>query len=226
MSQFCTPTYHPSSGDEDIARHSSRAGLSFYTVGVGFVPGIYTREHAARAQVDGFSNGRWKKAASYEGAVAEWNRQCELYHDHANELGSDLSSLSESPPSSLLSMLSLSPTAPPTPVLPNPSAHRKQPLALSPSLRMPTPHSAPSTPSRGSRITPASANAPAPSRPSPVVSTRSSLSMSSIEVVPSTRIPGQWREGDTLWGIEGSMMLFEDRYDTITVLQWSSANEA
>ncbi|KAJ7823233.1 hypothetical protein B0H14DRAFT_2598042 [Mycena olivaceomarginata] len=36
-----------------------------------------------------------------------------------------------------------------------------------------------------------------------------------ISVVSSTRHPGEWTIGDILWGIEGTLLLFEDRYDVV-----------
>ncbi|KAJ7315517.1 hypothetical protein DFH08DRAFT_971879 [Mycena albidolilacea] len=80
--QACAPVYYPNPGQEDPRERSVTAGQLFYTVGIGYVPGIYTDEGLARDQVSGFSDARWKKSFTYEGAVAIWNDMCERYHDH------------------------------------------------------------------------------------------------------------------------------------------------
>jgi hypothetical protein len=33
-----------------------------------------------------------------------------------------------------------------------------------------------------------------------------------MQVMGSMRNPGAWRVGDSLWGVEGELLLFEDRY--------------
>ncbi|KAK7052717.1 hypothetical protein R3P38DRAFT_3173038 [Favolaschia claudopus] len=211
----CSAPYRPSAGHEDFDRRSSTAGQNFYVVGVGFMPGIYTEEHIARQQVHGFSNGQWKKASTYKAAVMEWNRQCQLYHRHsAREVDSqsEFSSL-DSPPSSLFSRLSLS-----TPLA--------SPQAVPSPLRLPIPQSLPSTPSppaRSTHLTPVSRTPTSPMRSPPPQRNESRplparLPLShhhDIPITPSSRSPGQWRDGDVLWGVEGTVILFEDRYDLI-----------
>ncbi|KAJ7802388.1 hypothetical protein B0H13DRAFT_2389623 [Mycena leptocephala] len=68
----CTPTYRPRGGDEDRLRHSQTAGCFFYTVGCGYQLGIFTDEFTARKQVTGFSDGKWKKSATWDEAMAVW----------------------------------------------------------------------------------------------------------------------------------------------------------
>jgi hypothetical protein len=55
------------------------------------------RRYVARQQVEGFSNSKWKKSATYDGAVTIWNEMCERYHAHEDSPGS---SPVESPPPS------------------------------------------------------------------------------------------------------------------------------
>ncbi|KAJ7024107.1 hypothetical protein C8F04DRAFT_1270665 [Mycena alexandri] len=271
MSFHCDPVYRPSTGDEDPARHSHTAGLLFYTVGVGFVPGIYTRENIARDQVNGFSNGRWKKASTYDGAVQNWHEMCALYHNHSpSPLYSSLPPpppASPSPPasrspsplgvsrtpaprrgltiSSLTSTahagfftisrtLPLSPGARPHVPPPRPA---NAPIApRTPGRSGPTsstlPHVAPHTPVRSSSTnphfphvaprTPVRATNPhvAPHSPrmSRVEATRRSPSprpSGSMVQIESARKPGEWKQGDRLWGIQGTPLLFEDRYEMI-----------
>ncbi|KAK7050121.1 hypothetical protein R3P38DRAFT_3173181 [Favolaschia claudopus] len=217
----CAAPFRPSAGHEDAHRHSSLAGQSFYVVGVGFSPGIYTEEHTARKQVDGFSRGQWKKASTYDAAVTEWNRQCRLYHNHADDaLDSEselLSSSLDSPPSSFLSQLTISEASPASPPL-SPSA--QAPLApatpSTPRSHRPTHDHVPRTPASSSYSRASPAHAPSAVSPRPV-SVRVPLSQryAAVETVSSSRSPGQWRDGDVLWGIEGTLALFEDRYDLI-----------
>ncbi|KAJ7302567.1 hypothetical protein DFH08DRAFT_826453 [Mycena albidolilacea] len=159
--QACAPVYYPNPGQEDPRERSVTAGQLFYTVGIGYVPGIYTDEclliryrgGLARDQVSGFSDARWKKSFTYEGAVAIWNDMCERYHDH-----------DASPPASPSPM----PSPPPVAARPSPQPH-------------------------------ASSSSSGFTQRAPHVQ------------VESRRKRGLWREGETLWGIEGTPVLFEDR---------------
>ncbi|KAF8142770.1 hypothetical protein K438DRAFT_1994617 [Mycena galopus ATCC 62051] len=121
----CSPTFRPSAGDEDYTTRSSTAKKSFYIVGLGFVPGIYTDSRVARKQVHKFSNGQWQKASTYRDAVTIWNAMCLEYHDHSGNLHSPPSpspSLSPSP----------SPRAvPPPPVRPVHLASSRDPTSTS-----------------------------------------------------------------------------------------------
>ncbi|KAJ7833335.1 hypothetical protein B0H14DRAFT_2591527 [Mycena olivaceomarginata] len=200
MSRPCIPTYRPSVGDEDYEKISSTAGRFFYVVGSGFKTGIFTNDRVARNQINKFSNGQWKRAATYAEAILTWNDMCAAYHQHSN---------ASSPPST--------PSPPPSPPHLAPSAPaRHVSLPASPILRqlpvMAAPpaavghHRSPSlSPSKLAR---APASSATPRRSSPTV--RVVPSASACRLVQSTRNPGEWRLGDTLWGIEGHTLLFED----------------
>ncbi|KAJ7788723.1 hypothetical protein B0H14DRAFT_3503880 [Mycena olivaceomarginata] len=196
----CAPSFRPSPGDEDHHRLSRTAGRVFYVVGLGYSTGIYTDEYIARKQVSGFLNGQWKKAFTYDEAIAIWNRMCERYHQH-DDHDSQGSLVPESPHPS-----PPSPSPSPSPLrlpaayrhtsLPPLSVGRKATYAASCQMAVPSP-SKPST------------AVPSSSKPSTVVK------QTEIRVVSSTRHVGQWRTGDTLWGVEGQPFLFEDRYDMV-----------
>ncbi|KAJ7855456.1 hypothetical protein B0H14DRAFT_3448987 [Mycena olivaceomarginata] len=83
--QACPTPYRPGLSDEDHRRHSAKANSYFYPVGLGFMRGIYTDEYTARQQLTRYSNGQWKKAATYDEAIRIWNVMCAQYHDH-NEM--------------------------------------------------------------------------------------------------------------------------------------------
>jgi hypothetical protein len=38
----------------------------------------------ARNQINKFSNGQWKRAATYTEAILTWNDMCATYHQHSN----------------------------------------------------------------------------------------------------------------------------------------------
>ncbi|KAJ7796849.1 hypothetical protein B0H14DRAFT_3494351 [Mycena olivaceomarginata] len=177
--QPCDPPFRPSTGHEDPWHHSVTAGCLFYTVGVGYVPGIYTDEGVAREQVNGFSDGKWKKSPTYDGAVAIWNKMCERYHTHDN------SSPGSSPPES--------PAPSPSPPSPAPRTPRQTP----------------------SRPSPPPVFAQSDARASSYTSRLAHLPIEICHSAKSQRHPGRWREGETLWGIEGIPLLFEDRYALI-----------
>ncbi|KAJ7686745.1 hypothetical protein B0H14DRAFT_3534424 [Mycena olivaceomarginata] len=210
--EICSPIYRPSLGDEDHARHSSNAHCRFYTVGVGFEIGIYTDEYyffillqyrqsisdfkryIARQQVEGFSNGRWKSAKTYHGACQIWELMCERYHDHGDTKSP--SSPVQSPPPS------------PTPVPRSPPARRARHASLPPAARPVTPLAKSLPPPTRSWATPP----PVPISPARVAR---APPRPRISLVSSTRHPGEWTIGDILWGIEGTLLLFEDRYDVV-----------
>jgi hypothetical protein len=53
---------------------------------------------------------------------------------------------------------------------------------------------------------------PAPSPAAPGKgSSQLTRSQSTIPIAESTRHPVPWRPGETLWGIQGTLLLFEDR---------------
>ncbi|KAJ7830047.1 hypothetical protein B0H14DRAFT_3465085 [Mycena olivaceomarginata] len=217
--QPCDPPFRPSTGHEDPWHHSVTAGCLFYTVGVGYVPGIYTDEGVAREQVNGFSDGKWKKSPTYDGAVAIWNKMCERYHTHDNSSpGSsppESPAPSPSPPSPAPRTPRQTPSRPlPPPVVrvhqsaqsPTSPRSSRNPMLVPPAIRvaLPTSPSKSATPRvRTVLRSPPSAARPLQSRPAPPVK------------VESQRHPGRWREGETLWGIEGIPLLFEDRYALI-----------
>ncbi|KAJ7795038.1 hypothetical protein B0H14DRAFT_2921124 [Mycena olivaceomarginata] len=127
------PPFRPSHGHEDHIKHSATADRVFYTVGVGYTLGIYTDEFTARQQVNGYSNGKWKRSATYTEAVNTWDLMCAQYHQHEDD--SPASSVAESPPPS--------PTLPLSPVVSPARAFRHSSLP---------PTSVAKTPSRTSAV--------------------------------------------------------------------------
>ncbi|KAJ7840289.1 hypothetical protein B0H14DRAFT_3696538 [Mycena olivaceomarginata] len=207
----CIPPFRPSHGHEDHVKHSATADCAFYTVGVGYTLGIYTDEQVfcllqvltLRQQVTGYSNGKWKKSATYSKAVDTWNLMCTQYHRHEDD--SPASSVTESPPPS--PTLPSSPVGafrhsslPPTPVAKTPSrtsaAARIPPLDRRPPIRSPS-----LSPSKSAHIA--------------AVAGPSTSTAPVMQVMGSMRNPGAWRVGDSLWGLEGELLLFEDRYDAV-----------
>ncbi|KAJ7895601.1 hypothetical protein B0H14DRAFT_3426214 [Mycena olivaceomarginata] len=146
-------------------------GRYFYTVGVGLVPGIYTNERRAREQINGFSNGQWKRSNTYDEALytttALANSVATAFAIGAGVTGSD----------------SCAPTA---------FVHV---------CRLPN--------------CVATAFAGDTDSDSPARQSADSTPVAAIPIVASTRHQGQWRVGDTLWGAEGTLLLFEDRYDFV-----------
>ncbi|KAF7346691.1 hypothetical protein MSAN_01806900 [Mycena sanguinolenta] len=211
--RFCEPPYI---GNEDIQQWSVTAGCFFYTVGVGYTPGIYTDEHAARKQISGFSNARWKKTATYSDAVDQWNIMCERYHEH-----SATSSVAVSPPPS--------PPLPPSPVrspATNRFSGRQGSLSQTPVRLVPTTHRSPVASASRSAAPPIAIASPSSTRsapkdknlppgPSRPRSGPHTTSASTIRRQESIRNPGGWRAGDSLWGIAGQPIFFEDRYDAV-----------
>ncbi|KAJ7309162.1 hypothetical protein DFH08DRAFT_974903 [Mycena albidolilacea] len=191
--QGCLSPYHLSPGHEDHREHSVAAGRYFYTVGVGYTPGIYTDEMLARNQVSGFSDAKWKKSPTYEGVLAIWDDMCERYHNHD----------------------ALPPLSPPSPLSPSPpsqpatrSSPRKTPIrprAPAPVVRISV-HGGPGITTPPWRSTPFDPHADQDSGWAPQPAT---------PCVESSRERGAWREGEILWGIAGTFLLFEDRYDLV-----------
>ncbi|KAJ7923567.1 hypothetical protein B0H13DRAFT_1864716 [Mycena leptocephala] len=69
--EHCIPAYWPEPGDEDVESFCS-GGKKIYVVGNG---------RRAREQVEGFSNGRWRKAKSWAAAIQIWRKEyCDVYH--------------------------------------------------------------------------------------------------------------------------------------------------
>ncbi|KAJ7841070.1 hypothetical protein B0H14DRAFT_2587087 [Mycena olivaceomarginata] len=192
QSQTCPPIYRPSHGDEDHQRHSVNANSQCGQLRSDFGRFI------ARQQIEGFSKGQWKSAKTYLEACAIWKLMCERYHDHGDD--DEPPSPVESPPPS--------PTPGPARQAPfkawvpastgqtgvsTGQIHRPpllvrephRPLCRSQRLRLPEPHLRLLSPSHN----PASQ------------SSRQN----------GTQASGRW--GDTLWGIEGVLLLFEDRYE-------------
>ncbi|KAJ6589187.1 hypothetical protein B0H19DRAFT_1248751 [Mycena capillaripes] len=79
----CLPVYCPSPGDEDHIKHSQAKGKWFYVVGNGCKNAIYTDCEIARDQIHKFSDSAWKRARTWDGAVALWNDYCPRFHAHA-----------------------------------------------------------------------------------------------------------------------------------------------
>ncbi|KAJ7680097.1 hypothetical protein B0H14DRAFT_3679417 [Mycena olivaceomarginata] len=207
----CKLPYRPSAGHEDMQEHSTTAGRVFYTVGVGFVRGIYTDEYITRQQVTRYSDGKWKKSATYKEAVAIWNQMYEHYHHHEKDHYSDSSPPASPPPPS--------PSPSPVPHTPVWSfappairvAHQAS-LPLSPRSTIPEavyirgspcPSSSKSAGMRGSVRDPVASS-----------SRHRQSSTPPLRVQPR-RTGSEWREGETLWGIEGVPLLFEDRYNAV-----------
>ncbi|KAJ7805264.1 hypothetical protein B0H14DRAFT_2611520 [Mycena olivaceomarginata] len=218
--QGCLPPYHPSPGHEDPREHSVAAGRYFYTVGVGYAPGILHRRvrtnnwvsrafannisrMLARNQVSGFSDTKWKKSPTYEGTLAIWNDMCERYHNH-----------DASPPPS--------PPSPPSPSPPSQpvtrSSPRKTPIrprAPAPVMRAPASPRRPGVPLVSTPM-PTRTAAGRLSQPPLASSSGSGLTHLAPPVqVESSRERGAWREGEILWGIAGTFLLFEDRHRSV-----------
>ncbi|KAJ7116746.1 hypothetical protein C8R46DRAFT_1051324 [Mycena filopes] len=120
----CNPVYRPSPGDEDRTQHSMWSKGWFYAVGLGFTTGIYTDEHLARQQVEGFSNGKWKKSSTWPGAVSEYHEISLKYHHH------DPNDPHPLPPAPVARPAAPAPVAPPSPPSP-PSPSSPSSLAMS-----------------------------------------------------------------------------------------------
>jgi hypothetical protein len=154
----------------------------------------------ARAQVNRFSDGKWKKASTYEDATAIWNEMCELYHNHDNGSPPPSSPTplpSPSPPHrTSLPPHTLAPRTPSRPTMSRPATARSPPSAVRP------------TPSSARRVLPVASPLSTP----PKRSSEPKRFQPTIPIVESTRHPVPWRPGETLWGIEGIHLLFEDRY--------------
>ncbi|KAJ7017586.1 hypothetical protein C8F04DRAFT_1200288 [Mycena alexandri] len=225
--------------------------FSTSSVLVTFLESTPTSAKMARDQVNGFSNGRWKKAATHSEAITVWNDLCELYHSH-----SPSPSYSTSPPSPSVSP---SPSPPPSPSSPPPrglgrgsspagsgrglgtSTRRAARAPNAPTTRYPESHhpslpvvprrpaletlhaAAPSRmPPRTARSIPAGASPGPSSLPAPRTTAGrhsarrpSPRPSASIMQVESERNPREWRVGDRLWGIQGTPLVFEDRYAVI-----------
>ncbi|KAJ7017387.1 hypothetical protein C8F04DRAFT_1279590 [Mycena alexandri] len=69
----CVPPYRPERGDEDVERVLEKHGR-IYVVGRGRTVGIFTSEARARRQVEGVSNGHWRKAKSWDQATDNLGR--------------------------------------------------------------------------------------------------------------------------------------------------------
>ncbi|KAJ7753863.1 hypothetical protein B0H16DRAFT_1723055 [Mycena metata] len=85
----CVPPYRPENGDEDVQRVLNRQG-KIWVVGQGRTMGIFTSEPRARKQVEGVSNGHWRKAKSWAQALAIWGEECDAFHEDGCPVHSDL----------------------------------------------------------------------------------------------------------------------------------------
>ncbi|KAJ7789815.1 hypothetical protein B0H14DRAFT_3502544 [Mycena olivaceomarginata] len=176
----------------------------------------------ARQQVNGYSNGKWKKSATYTEAINICDLMGAQYHQHEDD--SPTSSVAESPPPS--------PTLPSSPVVSPVRAFRHSSLPPTPVAKTPSRTSAvarvvASSSKSGCIAVPpivavAAHRLPATYRspsPSPLKSARitavtgpSTSTGPVTKVMGSVRNPGAWRVGDSLWGVEGELLLLEDRY--------------
>ncbi|KAJ7819038.1 hypothetical protein B0H14DRAFT_3473343 [Mycena olivaceomarginata] len=202
MSYFrpCLPPFRPSPGDENTERLSSTANRVFYVVGVGYTRGIYTNDVIARDQVNDFSDGKWKKASTYEAATEIWNK---MFHRllprqwpahlcrHAHRLV-----LPHIDPPHLV-----------PPHLVPPHLIPPQPAALLLLFDRPPVHR--------QLVALCCHRSRPPLFASPKQTSGSNRSHWMIAIVESTRHPSSWRAGETLWGIQGTHLLFEDRYDAV-----------
>ncbi|KAJ7924745.1 hypothetical protein B0H13DRAFT_2315260 [Mycena leptocephala] len=114
MVNTCEPFFLPSPGNEDRQKHKNTAGKWFYVVGHGYQLGIYTDEWIARKQVEGFSNGQWKKEKKWDDAMEVWKTMCSRFHRHKSSPATSsriaagpLIGLSHSPASSLFRLVAL-----------------------------------------------------------------------------------------------------------------------
>ncbi|KAJ7653710.1 hypothetical protein DFH06DRAFT_1133841 [Mycena polygramma] len=76
----CVPPYQPEPGHEDVVAFLAQGGV-LYVVSKGTICGIFTSEQCARKQVEGYPNGRWRKAKKWEHAIDIWNEGCDAYHE-------------------------------------------------------------------------------------------------------------------------------------------------
>ncbi|KAJ7346455.1 hypothetical protein DFH08DRAFT_809369 [Mycena albidolilacea] len=123
---------------------------------------------------------------------------CERYYDHG-DTKSPLSPVQSPPPL-------------PTPVPRSPPARRARHASLPPAARPVTPLAKSLPPPTRSWAT------PPPVLISPARVARA-LPRPRISLVTSTRHPGKWTIGDILWGIEGTLLLFEDRLSSARLMQ-------
>ncbi|KAJ6571546.1 hypothetical protein B0H19DRAFT_1064618 [Mycena capillaripes] len=94
----CCPPVWPEVGHEDIESFCVRGGR-IYVVSNGTRNGLYTSESRARKQVEGISNGRWRKAKSWTHAIELWNEACDAYHELKCPLHPEASPVSRAVPS-------------------------------------------------------------------------------------------------------------------------------
>ncbi|KAJ7713794.1 hypothetical protein B0H16DRAFT_1743018 [Mycena metata] len=95
----CVPPYRPEKGDEDVQRVLNRQG-KIWVVGQGRTMGIFTSESCARKQVEGVSNGHWRKAKSWTQALTIWGEECDTFHEDGCPTHSDLKDLKDGGPTS------------------------------------------------------------------------------------------------------------------------------
>ncbi|KAJ7721412.1 hypothetical protein B0H14DRAFT_3520647 [Mycena olivaceomarginata] len=151
----------------------------------------------------------------YQEACAIWKLMCERYHDHGDD--DEPPSPVESPP----------PSPTPGPARRRHSRHGSLPPPAKPASPLaklsPAPahtRAAPPPVSVSTAQVTRASPAPARARAAPPVSVSTAQVTRAppqprISVVLSKRHPGEWTMGDTLWGIEGVLLLLEDRYDVV-----------
>ncbi|KAJ7029945.1 hypothetical protein C8F04DRAFT_1264287 [Mycena alexandri] len=76
----CRPPFYPCPGHESISSHDSSAACAFYPVFAGFVRGTFTNSWIARAQTDGFIDGRQRSFKHYADVLHWWETMCQAHH--------------------------------------------------------------------------------------------------------------------------------------------------
>ncbi|KAJ7845571.1 hypothetical protein B0H13DRAFT_1908289 [Mycena leptocephala] len=75
----CVPPFRAEPGHENVEAFLARGG-KLYVVTNGTLCGIFTSESRARKQIEGYPNGRWRKAKTWAVAIELWEEGCTVYH--------------------------------------------------------------------------------------------------------------------------------------------------
>ncbi|KAJ7678296.1 hypothetical protein DFH06DRAFT_1317078 [Mycena polygramma] len=77
----CVPPYWAEPGKEDLHQYLQNGG-KIYVVGNGRRCGIFPSEIRARKQIEGYPNGRWRKAKTWSLGITIWNEYCDVFHEN------------------------------------------------------------------------------------------------------------------------------------------------
>ncbi|KAJ7834838.1 hypothetical protein B0H13DRAFT_1913886 [Mycena leptocephala] len=75
----CVPPLRAEPGHENVEAFLAKGG-KLYVVTNGTLCGIFTSESRARKQIEGYPNGRWRKAKTWAVAIELWEEGCTVYH--------------------------------------------------------------------------------------------------------------------------------------------------